>query len=180
LAAARLSVIIGAISHGFGTVYQDHSPFADYLKGHKGPHPAVPFKCKGTIMTKFTRPAPSDVLTALLFRFPFSGPWGKELTEASHKLTCDTANEQGLVWKIWLEHRETGHAGGIYLFEDAAGAERYREKHERRLSALGLTGVTAIALSVNTELSALTMAGGALSQARASKSASRSTVALPC
>jgi hypothetical protein len=30
--------------------------------------------------------------------------------------------------------------GGIYLFEDAAAAERYREKHERRLSARGLTG----------------------------------------
>ena len=57
-------------------------------------------------------------LTALLFRFPFPGPWGKELTEASHGLASDIANEHGLVWKIWLEDRETRHAGGIYLFED--------------------------------------------------------------
>ena len=115
--------------------------------------------------------------TALLFRFPFPGPWGKELTEAAHELARDIANERGLVWKIWLEDRETGHAGGIYLFEDTAAAERYREKHERRLSAMGLAGIAADAFSVNTELSVLTMAGAALGQARASKSASGAAVA---
>jgi hypothetical protein len=87
------------------------------------------------------------------------------------------SNEHGLVWKIWLEDHETGHAGGIYLFEDAAAAERYREKHERRLSAMGFTGVTANGFLVNTELSVLTMAGAALGRARASKSASTATVA---
>jgi hypothetical protein len=115
-------------------------------------------------------------LTALLFRFPFPGPWGKELTEASHGLASDIANEHGLVWKIWLEDRETRHAGGIYLFEDRASAERYREKHEQRLSAMGLTGATANTFSVNTELSVLTMAGAAL-QARVSKSAPTFAVA---
>jgi hypothetical protein len=116
-------------------------------------------------------------LTALLFRFPFPGPWGKELTEASHGLASDIANEHGLVWKIWLEDRETRHAGGIYLFEDRASAERYREKHERRLWAMGLTGVTANAFSVNTELSVLTMAGASLGQTRLSKSAFAPAVA---
>jgi hypothetical protein len=119
----------------------------------------------------------ADMPTALLFRFPFPGPWGKELTEAAHELARDIANERGLVWKIWLEDRETGHAGGIYLFEDTAAAERYREKHERRLSAMGLAGIAADAFSVNTELSVLTMAGAALGQARASKSASGAAVA---
>ena len=115
--------------------------------------------------------------TALLFRFPFPGPWGKELTEASHELARDIADEHGLVWKIWLEDRETGHAGGIYLFGDASAAEHYREKHERRLSAMGLTGVTANAtFLVNTELSVLTMAGAALGQARASRRVSTVTV----
>jgi hypothetical protein len=118
-------------------------------------------------------------LTALLFSFPFPGPWGKELTEVSNELAGDIANENGLVWKIWLEDRERRHAGGIYLFESAAAAERYREKHERRLSAMGLTEVTANAFSVNTELSVLTMAGAALGLTRALKSASRTTVALP-
>lgn len=102
------------------------------------------------------------MLTALLFRFPFPGPWGMQLTEASRELARDIANEHGLVWKIWLENRDTGHAGGIYLFEDKAAAERYREKHERRLSAMGITGVTANAFSVNPELSVLTMAAAAL------------------
>ena len=113
----------------------------------------------------------------LLFRFPFRGPWGKELTEASHELASDIANEHGLVWKIWLEDRETHHAGGLYLFEGVAAAERYREKHERRLSAMGFAGVTANTFSVNTELSVLTMAGAALAQARASKGASTAAVA---
>jgi hypothetical protein len=116
-------------------------------------------------------------LTALLFRFPFPGPWGKELTEASYGLASDIANEHGLVWKIWLEDRETRHAGGIYLFEDPASAERYREKHERRLSAMGLTGATANAFSVNTELSVLTMADASLGQTRLSKSAFAPAVA---
>jgi Putative mono-oxygenase ydhR len=102
------------------------------------------------------------MLTALLFHFPFPGPWGKQLTEASHELALDIASEPGLVWKLWLEDRGAGHAGGIYLFEDVAAAERYREKHERRLLAMGLTGVTANAFSVNPELSVLTMAGAAL------------------
>jgi hypothetical protein len=115
--------------------------------------------------------------SALLFRFPFPGPWGKELTEASHDLASNIADEHGLVWKIWLEDRETRHAGGIYLFEDRATAERYREKHEQRLSAMGLTGATANTFSVNTELSILTMAGRSLGQARVSKSTSKPAVA---
>ena len=113
------------------------------------------------------------MLTAVLFRFPFPGPWGKELTDKhAHGLARDIANEPGIVWKIWLENRESGHAGGIYLFEDAAAAERYREKHERRLAASGLTGVTANVLSVNPELSRLTMAASALGQAGISPGAS--------
>jgi len=112
------------------------------------------------------------MLTAVLFRFPFPGPWGQDLTEHAHGLARDIADEPGLLWKIWLENRETGHAGGIYLFEDAATAERYRDKHERRLSATGLTRVEANAFSVNPELSLLTMAAAALGQADVSQSAS--------
>jgi Putative mono-oxygenase ydhR len=117
--------------------------------------------------------------TALLFRFPFSGPWGEQLSEASLELAHDIAGEDGLVWKIWLENRETGHAGGIYLFEDAVTAQRYREKHESRLLAMGLTAVTANAYAVNTELSVLTMAGAAVRQVRASRSSSTARVAAP-
>ena len=114
------------------------------------------------------------MLTALLFRFAFPRPWGKDLTEAVHELARDIAGEQGLVWKIWLENRETGHAGGFYLFEDAATARRYREKHELRLSAMGLGDVTVNVFSVNAELSVLTMAGAALGQTRVSTAAEMS------
>jgi hypothetical protein len=106
------------------------------------------------------------MLTVLLFRFPFKGPWGQELTDAAHGLARDIADEDELVWKIWLENRDTNHAGGVYLFADAAAAERYREKHERRLAAIGLTGVTAHLFSVNTELSVLTLAEAALGDVR--------------
>src|SRR5215468_354166 len=64
LAAARLSVVIGAISQGFGGVYQDRFPFADYLRRHRiRPLPTVPCERKGTgIMTQFTKsPAPSEI-----------------------------------------------------------------------------------------------------------------------
>src|SRR5689334_10133016 len=117
--------------------------------------------------------------TALVFRFPFPGPWGKELSAASADLAKDIAAEDGLIWKIWLEDRETGHVGGIYLFQDAAAAQRYREKHERRLSAMGFTGVMANAFSVNTELSFLTMASAALGQAPGPKNAVPATAAAP-
>jgi hypothetical protein len=119
------------------------------------------------------------MLTALLFRFPFPGPWGKELTEAARELARDIANEDGLVWKIWLENREIGQVGGIYLFEDAAAAGRYRVKHEHRLAAMGLTGVMADAFSVNAELSVLTMARAALGEARTSKGGATTAVAAP-
>jgi hypothetical protein len=117
--------------------------------------------------------------TALVFRFPFPGPWGKELTEASQELARDIAEEHGLVWKIWLEGPETGQAGGIYVFEDVAAAERYRKKHEQRLSAMGIAGVTTDTFSVNTELSVLTMAGAALDERRQSKSAPKVQIAMP-
>ena len=118
------------------------------------------------------------MLTALIFHFPFPGPWGEAFTEYARDIARDVAGEPGLVWKLWLENRETGQAGGIYLFADAANAARYREKHERRLVAKGLLGATVNAFSVNAELSVLTMAAAALGQAGGSKTVSRATAAV--
>lgn len=106
----------------------------------------------------------ADIPVALLFRFPFPGPWGEELAQASQELASDIAQEDGLIWKIWLEDRETGQAGGIYLFKAAAEANRYRRKHEQRLGAMGLGEVKVDVFSVNTGLSVLTMARAALGQ----------------
>src|SRR5689334_24641867 len=64
LAAARPSVVIGAISQGFGRVYQDRAPFADYdTRRRKWRLPAAPLRTqRDRIMSKFTPPpAPTDV-----------------------------------------------------------------------------------------------------------------------
>ena len=121
----------------------------------------------------------ADMLTAVVFRFSFPGPWGQDLANAAGAIARDVAAEPGLVWKIWLEDREAGRAGGIYLFADAAAAARYREKHERRLAAKGFGGVTADTFSVNTALSVLTKAGAALGGARAAKGPATATQAAP-
>jgi Putative mono-oxygenase ydhR len=116
---------------------------------------------------------------ALLLHFPFPGPWGKDLTDASRELARDIAVEDGLLWKIWLENRETARAGGFYLFVDSALAGLFREKHERRLAALGLTGVEGEAFEVNPGLSALTKAGAALAGPLPVKRPSMGTVTIP-
>ena len=110
----------------------------------------------------------THTLSALLFRFPFPGTWGKDLTERVARAIGD---EAGLVWKIWLDDRETGHISGVYLFEDAAAADRYRERHARRLAAMGLAGVTADVFPVESQVSVLTMAAAALGLGCPSKAA---------
>jgi hypothetical protein len=72
--------------------------------------------------------------------------------------------------KIWLKHPEIGQAGGMCRFQNASAPERYRERHEGRLSARGLTGVTALCFRVKTALSLLTRASAAPGQIRASTS----------
>lgn len=96
--------------------------------------------------------------TLLQMDFPFAGPWGDEMAAELDPLARDIAGEEGLVWKIWTEHREAGRAGGIYLFADADSAERYRRKHEERLAAYGITGIEARHVAVNRPLSAITRA----------------------
>ncbi|MER8627284.1 YdhR family protein [Mesorhizobium sp. M1143] len=100
------------------------------------------------------------------------------MAQASQELANDIANEDGLIWKIWLEDRETAQAGGIYLFEDAAAANRYREKHEQRLAAMGIGRVMVNAFSVNTGLSVLTMARAALGESSASEIPSMAAITM--
>lgn len=96
--------------------------------------------------------------TLLQFDFPFDGPFGAGMTEALGGLAHDIAGEEGLIWKIWTENEAELRAGGIYLFADAASAERYRAKHEARLAGFGITGIVAKSFSVNGDLSAITRA----------------------
>ena len=102
-----------------------------------------------------TNSSPSSP-TLLQFDFPAKGPWGPALAQAMGALAQDIAAEEGLLWKIWTESEATGRAGGIYLFKDSASAERYREKHARRLQGFGIQGIVAHSFAVNEALTRVT------------------------
>ncbi len=97
-------------------------------------------------------------LTLLHLEFPFNGPWGDALAQACATLAADIAAEPELRWKLWTEDREGGRAGGEYLFESRAAAERYLAKHRARLQAGGVTGIEARFFEINVALSRLTHA----------------------
>lgn len=92
----------------------------------------------------------------LQFDFPFSGPWGPALSAAMADLARDIAAEDGLLWKVWTENEATGRAGGIYLFADAASAQRYRDKHTARLQTFGVQDIVAHSFAVNRPLTQTT------------------------
>ena len=85
--------------------------------------------------------------------FPYQGPWGEDMAQAMQGLAQSIAQEPGLLWKIWTENRDTGEAGGIYLFADRADAERYLAMHRARLLGFGVPVVNAKLFDVNLPLS---------------------------
>lgn len=87
--------------------------------------------------------------------FPFTGPFGAEMSAAMHGLAQDIAQENGLIWKIWTENEQTQKAGGIYLFNDEENAKRYLTKHSTRLASFGITRINAEIFDVNQALSAI-------------------------
>lgn len=85
--------------------------------------------------------------------FPYTGPWGAEMSEAMASLAQSIAHELGLLWKIWTENAETAEAGGIYLFSDRPSAEAYLAMHSARLKSFGVPQVNAKLFDVNDSLS---------------------------
>lgn len=85
--------------------------------------------------------------------FPYSGPWGHEMTEAMEDLAHSIAKEPGLIWKIWTANEATGEAGGIYLFQDADSAETYLAMHTARLKGYGIPHVNGKIFEVHEPLS---------------------------
>ncbi|MEW5832561.1 MAG: monooxygenase [Campylobacterota bacterium] len=90
--------------------------------------------------------------------FPYSGPYGEEMAQAFAGLAESIAQEKGLIWKMWTENRETGEAGGIYLFEDASSATAYLAMHTARLESFGVQGIRSKLFNVNVPLSRITKA----------------------
>lgn len=87
--------------------------------------------------------------------FPYTGPFGEDMTNMMGDLAKDIANENGLLWKIWTENKEENIAGGIYLFENENDAKRYLEKHTQRLESFGISAIRGKILHVNEPLSAI-------------------------
>ena len=85
--------------------------------------------------------------------FPYTGPWGDEMTAAMHDLAHSIAEETGLIWKIWTENKDTNEAGGIYLFSNQTDAERYLAMHSARLKSFGIPHVNGKIFAVNEALS---------------------------
>lgn len=90
------------------------------------------------------------------FDFPYDGPFGEGMAAAMEGLARSIAEEPGFLWKIWTENAETGEAGGIYAFADAASAAAYIAKHSARLAEFGIGGIRAKVFDVNGALSAIT------------------------
>ena len=87
--------------------------------------------------------------------FPHNGPFGNELTDAMQDRAHDIANEHGLIWKIWTVNKDEKMAGGIYLFDNRADAQRYTDKHTKRLTEDGYSNIRALIFEVHEELSKL-------------------------
>ncbi len=85
--------------------------------------------------------------------FPHEGPFKEEFTEAFTGLAKDIATEKGLIWKIWTENEETKEGGGIYLFDNLADANRYLDKHTKRLESFGYSNIRGKIFNVNEALS---------------------------
>lgn len=85
--------------------------------------------------------------------FPYTGPWGEEMTKTMDALARSIGDEPGLIWKIWTASESTLEAGGIYLFEDADSAQSYLVMHTARLKVFGIPRVNGKIFGVNDALS---------------------------
>ena len=97
-------------------------------------------------------------MIVLQIDFPSSGPFGADMTQAFTPLAQDITQEAGLIWKIWTENEKAKEAGGIYLFDNIADANRYLEKHTKRLESFGYTNIRAKIFEANEALSSITKA----------------------
>ena len=84
--------------------------------------------------------------------FKMDGPFGDEMVEAFAELAKSINNEEGFIWKVWMESPETNEAGGIYNFETRETAESYLKMHSKRLTESGVTDIKAKIFAVNTKL----------------------------
>jgi hypothetical protein len=87
--------------------------------------------------------------------FKFEGPFGDEMTNTFIDIANSINKEEGFIWKIWTENKETKEAGGIYLFETKEDAENYLDMHKKRLKGFGITGIKGKIFETNEQLTTL-------------------------
>jgi len=85
--------------------------------------------------------------------FSMEGPFGEEMMSAFTDLAKSINEETGFIWKIWTENEVTKEAGGIYLFETKADAEKYLDKHTKRLNSFGIMDIRGKIFETNEALS---------------------------
>jgi len=90
--------------------------------------------------------------------FPSLGPFGEEMSQAYQQLAESINQEDGLLWKIWTENSANQEAGGIYLFDSQANAEKYLHMHTARLQSFGIDHIRGKISEVNQALSAINQA----------------------
>lgn len=95
-------------------------------------------------------------LKLLQMDYPCSGPWGSLMADEYSDLARRIANVPGLICKVWTENRETGEAGGIYLFADEASLHTYLVGKLERMRASGVEDIRAKIFDVNEPLTRLT------------------------
>jgi hypothetical protein len=95
-------------------------------------------------------------LKLLQMDYVFSGPWGDEMAAEYSDLAHRIAAAPGLIWKVWTENRETGEAGGVYLFEDEPSLHAYLEAKIGRMKAAGVDGLRVKECDVNEPLTRIT------------------------
>ena len=87
--------------------------------------------------------------------FPFSGPFGEEMSNALMDLAKSINEEPGFMWKIWTENQAEQSAGGVYMFADESTASAYLTMHTERLGSFGITDVRGKIFSINNKLTAI-------------------------
>lgn len=87
--------------------------------------------------------------------FPHTGPFGEELKNQLKELAESINQEPGLIWKIWTENEAAKTAGGVYLFDTRANAEKYLAMHSERLSQWGYSDIRGQIFEPNEGLTAI-------------------------
>ena len=90
--------------------------------------------------------------------FPSQGPFGEEMSQAYQQLAESINQDDGIFWPIWTENSATKEAGGIYLFDSQANAEKYLNMHTARLQSFGIDNIRGKIFEVNNPLSTINQA----------------------